>query len=155
ALAVRAADRYDAVRRHGDLERREHVANALEAKIDLLRVQRFEPSEPFGQRFKTRRNGRRRASQAQTASGLDMSLASSAAISSRALRRSTIMSSAPFSSKNSARWNPSGSVSPTVCSMTRGPANPISDPGSAILTSPSMPRLADTPPMVGSVSTEM
>ena len=40
-------------------------------------------------------------------------------------------------------------------SMTRGPAKPMSASGSAILMSPSMPRLADTPPVVGSVSTEM
>ena len=39
--------------------------------------------------------------------------------------------------------------------MTRGPAKPISALGSAITTSPIMAKLADTPPMVGSVSTEM
>ena len=43
----------------------------------------------------------------------------------------------------------------TVCSITRGPAKPISAFGSAITTSPIMAKLADTPPMVGSVSTEM
>ena len=63
------------------------------------------------------------------------------------------MSIAPFSSRNSARWKPSGSFSRTVCSITRGPAKPISAFGSAITTSPSMAKLADTPPMVGSVST--
>jgi hypothetical protein len=36
------------------------------------------------------------------------------------------MSIAPFSSRNSARWNPSGSFWRTVCSITRGPAKPIS-----------------------------
>jgi hypothetical protein len=46
------------------------------------------------------------------------------------------MSIAPFSSRNSARWKPSGSFSRTVCSITRGPAKPISAPGSAITTSP-------------------
>ena len=40
---------------------------------------------------------------------------------SRCSRRSTIMSTAPCFSRNSLRWNPSGSVSPIVCSMTRGP----------------------------------
>ena len=39
--------------------------------------------------------------------------------------------------------------------MTRGPANPISAFGSPILMSPSIARLADTPPVVGSVITEM
>src|SRR5260221_699044 len=72
---------------------------------------------------------------------------------SRSWRRSTIMSIAPFSSRNSARWKPSGSFCRTVCSMTRGPAKPISAFGSASTTSPIMAKLADTPPMVGSVST--
>jgi hypothetical protein len=35
-----------------------------------------------------------------------------------------------------ARWKPSGKVSRTVCSITRGPAKPIRAPGSAITTSP-------------------
>ena len=65
------------------------------------------------------------------------------------------MSIAPFSSKNSARWKPSGSFSRTVCSMTRGPAKPISARGSAITMSPIMAKLADTPPIVGSVRTVM
>ncbi len=37
--------------------------------------------------------------------------------------------------------------------MTRGPANPISAFGSAIFKSPSIAKLAVTPPVVGSVST--
>ena len=65
------------------------------------------------------------------------------------------MSIAPFSSRNSACWNPSGSFWRTVCSITRGPAKPISAFGSAMTTSPSIAKLAETPPMVGSVSTEM
>ena len=40
-----------------------------------------------------------------------------------------------------------------VCSITRGPAKPISAPGSARMISPSMAKLAVTPPVVGSVST--
>ena len=40
-----------------------------------------------------------------------------------------------------------------VCSMTRGPAKPISALGSAMFRSPSMAKLAVTPPVVGSVST--
>ena len=38
----------------------------------------------------------------------------------------------------SARWKPFGSCSRMVCSITRGPAKPISAPGSAIWMSPSM-----------------
>ena len=40
-----------------------------------------------------------------------------------------------------------------VCSMTLGPAKPIRAPGSARMISPSMAKLAVTPPVVGSVST--
>ena len=61
----------------------------------------------------------------------------------------------PFSSRNSLRWNPSGSFWRMVCSMTRGPAKPISAFGSAMFRSPSIAKLAVTPPVVGSVSTEM
>ena len=43
----------------------------------------------------------------------------------------------------------------SVCSMTRGPAKPMSALGSAMFTSPSMAKLAATPPVVGSVSTLM
>ena len=38
-----------------------------------------------------------------------------------------------------------------VCSMTRGPANPIRAPGSAMFKSPNIAKLAVTPPVVGSV----
>jgi len=65
------------------------------------------------------------------------------------------MSIAPFSTRNSERWKPSGRVSRTVCSITRGPAKPIRALGSAMTTSPRKAKEADTPPMVGSVSTEM
>ena len=41
-----------------------------------------------------------------------------------------------------------------VCSMTRGPAKPISAPGSARITSPRLAKLAVTPPVVGSVRME-
>ena len=60
----------------------------------------------------------------------------------------------PWASRNSLRWNPSGSFWRIVCSMTRGPANPMSAFGSAMLRSPSIAKLAVTPPVVGSVSTE-
>ena len=69
--------------------------------------------------------------------------------------RSTIASTKPCSNKNSARWNPSGSFSPIVCSITLGPANPIKAPGSARIISPSIAKLAVTPPVVGSVSTDI
>ena len=46
-----------------------------------------------------------------------------------------------------------GSFWPMVCSMTLGPANPIRALGSARITSPSIAKLAVTPPVVGSVST--
>src|SRR6202021_1318205 len=80
---------------------------------------------------------------------------SMAPMRSRSSRRSTIMSSAPGSSRNSLRWNPSGKVSRPVCWITRGPAKPIKAFGSPMLMSPSMARLAETPPVVGSVITEM
>ena len=69
--------------------------------------------------------------------------------------RFTTMSTMPCSCRYSARWNPSGNFSRTVCSITRGPAKPISAPGSAMWMSPSMGKLAVTPPVVGSVSTTM
>ncbi len=73
----------------------------------------------------------------------------------RSWRRSMIMSMAPVPIRNSARWKPSGSFSRTVFSITRGPAKPIRALGSAITTSPTKAKLAETPPMVGSVSTLM
>ncbi len=45
--------------------------------------------------------------------------------------RWTTASSMPCSSRNSLRWKPGGSLVRMVCSITRGPANPISAPGSA------------------------
>ena len=51
--------------------------------------------------------------------------------------------------------SPAGRSPPMVCLMTRGPAKPISAPGSAMLMSPSVAKLAVTPPVVGLVSTEM
>ena len=72
-------------------------------------------------------------------------------ISGRGVIRSTI----PCSTRNSLVWKPSGRVWRMVCSMTRGPANPISAFGSAMLRSPSIAYDAVTPPVVGSVRTEM
>ncbi|MNW56409.1 hypothetical protein D3C74_341210 [compost metagenome] len=42
-----------------------------------------------------------------------------------------------------------------VCSITILPAKPNTAPGSAILISPRLAKLAETPPVVGSVMTEM
>ena len=66
---------------------------------------------------------------------------------------STIWSINPCSSRNSERWKPFGSFCPIVCSITRGPAKPISAFGSASIISPSIAKLAVTPPVVGSVKT--
>ena len=52
--------------------------------------------------------------------------------------RCTTMSTMPWSLRYSARWKPSGSFSRMVCSITRGPAKPMSAPGSAMWTSPSI-----------------
>ena len=65
------------------------------------------------------------------------------------------MSTMPCSSRYSARWNPSGSFSRMVSSITRAPAKPIIAPGSAMAMSPSMAKDAETPPVVGSESTTM
>ena len=81
-------------------------------------------------------------------------MASDAAMRSRSSRRSTIMSTAPLSCRNSARWKPSGSFTRTVVSITRGPAKPTRVLGSAMTMSPTKAKLAETPPKVGSVSTE-
>ena len=42
-----------------------------------------------------------------------------------------------------------------VCSITLGPANPISASGSDRIISPRLAKLAVTPPVVGLVITEM
>ena len=65
----------------------------------------------------------------------------------------TIRSTKPCSSWNSAVWNSSGSFCFIVPSITRLPAKPISALGSEIIISPSIAKLAVTPPVVGSVST--
>ena len=61
----------------------------------------------------------------------------------------------PCLSMDSALRKPLGSFWRMVCSMTRGPANPITAPGSATITSASTAKLAVTPPYVGSVSIAM
>src|SRR5262249_5702891 len=74
---------------------------------------------------------------------------------SRSSLRGTMASIMPCCSRNSLRWNPSGSFCRKVCSMTRGPAKPMSAPGSARMTSPWKAKEAATPPVVGSSSTLM
>src|SRR5690606_20751207 len=144
ALAVRSADgEHDA--RHGQAHALRDRAHAVEPEVDRLRMQRLDAREPLGER---------RRHQAIASLGCLHSIASRRAISSRSWRRSTMQSIAPFSSRNSARWKPSGNFVRTVCSMTRGPAKPISARGSAMTTSPRKQKLADTPPIVGSVSTD-
>src|SRR6185312_5099108 len=72
---------------------------------------------------------------------------------SRRSLRCTTRSTMPCSRRYSARWKPSGSFSRIVSSMTRAPAKPITAPGSAMVMSPSIANEAETPPVVGSVST--
>jgi len=55
----------------------------------------------------------------------------------------------PCSKRNSAVWDSGGSFSPMVCSITLGPAKPISAFGSAIMASPREEKLAAIPPVVG------
>ena len=57
----------------------------------------------------------------------------------------------PCSTRNSERWKPSGRSCPIVCLITRGPAKPTRAPGSPKMISPSIAKLAVTPPVVGSV----
>ena len=68
---------------------------------------------------------------------------------------STILSIKPCSNKNSDFWNPSGNFCFIVCSITLGPAKPINAFGSAKIISPRLAKLAVTPPVVGSVRTEI
>ena len=68
---------------------------------------------------------------------------------------STILSLKPCCNKNSALWNPFGNFCFIVCSITLGPAKPIKAFGSAKITSPKLAKLAVTPPVVGSVKTDI
>ncbi len=68
--------------------------------------------------------------------------------------RGTTMSTCPYRSDSSDLPNPSGSFSLVVCSITRGPAKERKAPGSAIITSANVAKLASTPPVVGSARTE-
>src|SRR5687767_4396639 len=70
---------------------------------------------------------------------------------SRSSGRGTIWSMKPCASTNSEHWNPFGSFSPMVWSVTRAPEKPMSASGSARMRSPSDAYDARTPPVVGSV----
>ena len=69
--------------------------------------------------------------------------------------RSTIISTKPHFSWNSADWKSSGSRWRIVSWITRLPAKPMSTFGSASMMSPRLAKEAVTPPVVGSVMTEM
>src|SRR6185503_12611441 len=161
AFAVRSAYDDYGKRRH-ETERRLDRRDTLEPHFDRARMHALDVRKPLGQCRGEAGSGVQWKQPAASGSGAPQALAgilSSSKIRwaslSRIWRRSTIISIAPCCSRNSERWNPSGSVSRTVCSMTRGPANPMSAPGSASTTSPIIAKLADTPPIVGSVSIEM
>ena len=61
----------------------------------------------------------------------------------------------PQDNNCSVLWKSSGNFSPMVCSITRLPAKPIKALGSARIMSPKNAKLADTPPVVGSVKQVM
>ncbi len=69
--------------------------------------------------------------------------------------RFTILSIKPCLSRYSAVWKSSGNFCFIVSSITRRPAKPIIVPGSAMFMSPTMAKLAETPPVVGCVRMEM
>ena len=73
----------------------------------------------------------------------------------RSSPRGTTASTWPKRKFDSARPKSSGSFSRVVCATTRGPANDVSAPGSARITSPRLAKLAVTPPVVGCASTEI
>src|SRR5262249_54278069 len=142
AFAIRAADMDH--RREvplGMIEAFENPPHAIERQVDLLGM-KLEQS---------RENGIDRRHVVAAASSGEGGGASGARrigdlVSSRHSRasversswRCTTMSTMPCSLRYSARWKRSGSFSRMVCSMTRGPANPISAPGSAMWMSPSI-----------------
>ena len=98
-------------------------AQPVETEIDQARMQAVQPGDDA---FNPR------AHAAACGSSLMRNSAISRASVARSSVRLTTMSTIPCSRKYSARWKPSGSYSRTVCSITRGPAKPISAPGSAI-----------------------
>src|SRR6266403_4509837 len=161
ALAVGAGDVND--RRQlalGMPEPRQQPMHPLEIEIDAFGMQGRQPRDQFAERrwFCRRRVHAWGAGGATSAAdtiwaglagcgaGFEAGSIAGDVVNSRHSRasvgrrswRCTTMSTMPWSFKYSARWKPSGSFSRMVCSITRAPANPISAPGSAICTSPSM-----------------
>src|SRR6266852_5448378 len=155
ALAVGAGDMHDRRQMLVRIaERREQPPHAVERQVDKLGM---EPQQPLQDPV----DGQGQARSERAAAGrVTMCVGGSRrrsrsmmrAIVSRSSRRGTTMSIMPCSSRNSARWKPSGSFSRMVSSMTRAPAKPMTAPGSAKVTSPSMAKEAETPPVVGSLS---
>ena len=156
ALAVRARHGNDLVRRRAQAELVEHGDEPVERQVDPLRVQRLEPREPMIER----QTAPRRKSSRGRASGLRTARAGRRA--SRAAPRS---GRAPGADRGSCRSRLSragirraGSLRATSrrssARSRAAPRNRSARPGSAMLMSPSSARLADTPPVVGSVITE-
>src|SRR6476661_1955827 len=142
----------------GVIERGDESANVVEAELDPELGEAEQPVQGVLIHYPCAAG----SATGETAGGVSGFGAGAAPMKRSALaivafisRRSTTRSSIPFSIRNSERWKPSGSFWRMVCSMTRGPANPISAFGSAMFRSPSIAKLAVTPPVVGSVSTEM
>src|SRR6185503_18780723 len=104
------------------------------------------PLDAAGLSLEEKLGGRCELQSATSAGRAPVMCRSSCAVVSRSSPRGTTASSIPCSSRNSAVWNPSGRSCPIVCLMTRGPANPITAPGSARIASPCMAYDADTPP---------
>src|SRR5690606_24251535 len=152
-LAVGTSDGNDAPRRTPETEPDGHLPRTLQPHVDGSRVQLFEVGEPVAQA--PAGHALAVTSAGSTGEGSCCSCASRRARRGRSSARGMIRSIAPWSSRNSLRWKPSGSFSRTVCSITRGPAKPMSALGSATITSPSIAKLADTPPSTGSVRTEI
>src|SRR6202451_1701375 len=124
------------------IERGKQALDAIERRVDALGMQR-QQSRQDG--IDCRRAGTRAhagagrlARDCGTLAGALVNSRHSFAMVAFLSRRSTTMSTMPWSRRYSAFWKPSGSFSRMVCSMTRGPAKPISAPGSALCTSPSM-----------------
>src|SRR5690606_22992477 len=144
ALAVGTRDGNDAPRRTPETEPDGHLPRTLQPHVDGSRMQLFEVGEPVAQA--PAGHALAVTSAGSTGEGSCCSCASRRARRGRSSARGMIRSIAPWSSRNSLRWKPSGSFSRTVCSITRGPAKPMSALGSATITSPSIAKLADTPP---------
>src|SRR5690349_6392753 len=119
SLAVRPADRDDRTGWPPPVQTLERTFQSLEPHIDRAWVQRLLPGEPIGETREMKhretppslalpplRGGRA----VRYWAGSFVNMRSSEPMRSRMSRRSTIMSSAPCSSRNSLRWNPSGSV---------------------------------------------